>query len=292
VRERLQQVFGSGGDAYIVPGKPHLGVRSALFECDASDGWSYEALQKPDASTRRFYLTGFNAVAHHAGASLALRSRGGRAYDRLEVAFLKQPGGGRAQVLVDGSPGGEIDLDGAYAVEGPDTGPFSLDHSAPDALWPSVKLGAIGIHDTGSAYGAALGFQIGPKLPVASGAHGLGVEGLMLAGGMVGRLTAVLNLGGFVDPAPDAISGRPIGLEVGLDLQFKLDHIDRFQLTGELGGTHFFSSDPDQLQATLGFVWSARPTLDLSITGLLGSLSGGDRYGLLLGVSPKLRLFK
>jgi hypothetical protein len=34
----------------------------------------------------------------------------------------------------------EIDLDGAYAVEGPDNGPFSLDHSAPDALWPSVKL--------------------------------------------------------------------------------------------------------------------------------------------------------
>jgi lysophospholipase L1-like esterase len=113
VRERLQQVFGAGGDAYIVPGKPHLGVRSALFECDASDGWSYEALQKPDALTRRFYLTGFNAVARHAGASLALRSRGGRAYDRLEVAFLKQPGGGRAEVLVDGSPSGEIDLDGA-----------------------------------------------------------------------------------------------------------------------------------------------------------------------------------
>jgi len=113
VRERLQQVFGAGGDAYIVPGKPHLGVRSALFECDASDGWSYEALQKPDASTRRFYLTGFNAIAHHAGASLALRSRGGRSYDRLEVSFLKQPGGGRAEVLVDGSPSGEIDLDGA-----------------------------------------------------------------------------------------------------------------------------------------------------------------------------------
>jgi hypothetical protein len=186
----------------------------------------------------------------------------------------------------------EIDLDGAYAVEGPDNGPFSLDHSAPDALWPSVKLGAAGIHDTGSAYGAALGFQIGPKLPVASGAHGLGVEALMLTGGMVGRLTTVLNFGGFVDPAPDASSGRPIGIEIGLDLQFKLDHIDRFQLTGELSGTHFISSDPDQLQATLGFVWSVRPTLGLSITGLLGSLSGGDRYGLLLGVSPKVRLFE
>ncbi len=112
VRERLQQVFGSGGEAYIVPGKPNIGVRSALFESDASDGWSYEALQKSD-ERRRFYLSGFNAVARHAGASLTLRARGSLPYNRLEVAFLKQPGGGRAEVQVDGEPSGQIDLNGA-----------------------------------------------------------------------------------------------------------------------------------------------------------------------------------
>ena len=186
----------------------------------------------------------------------------------------------------------EIDLDGAYAVEGPATGPFSLDHSAPDALWLSAKLGVYGIHDTGDAFGAALGLQVGPKFPVAAGAHGLGVESLLLTGGMIGRMTAVLNLGGFIDPAPNATSNRQTGFEAGLDLRFRLDDRDRFGLTGELGGTHFISPDPDQLQATLGFVWSVRPTLDLSLTGLVGSLSGGDRYGLLLGVSPKVRLFK
>ncbi len=52
VRERLQQAFGFGGDAYIVPGRPHLGVRSALFDSDASDGWNYEALQRSDAKRR------------------------------------------------------------------------------------------------------------------------------------------------------------------------------------------------------------------------------------------------
>jgi lysophospholipase L1-like esterase len=112
VRERLQQVFGAGGMDYIVPGRPHPGVRSALFDSDASDGWTYEALQKSEDS-RRFYLTGFNAVARHAGASLNLKARGDLAYDRVQVAFLKQPGGGKAEVLVDGAPGGEIDLDGA-----------------------------------------------------------------------------------------------------------------------------------------------------------------------------------
>jgi lysophospholipase L1-like esterase len=112
VRERLQQAYGTGGDVYIVPGRPNVGVRSAVFDSEASEGWNYEALQRSDAR-RKFYLTGFNAVAHHAGASLNLRARGGRPYDRLEVAFLKEPGGGRAQVLLDGAPGGEIDLDGA-----------------------------------------------------------------------------------------------------------------------------------------------------------------------------------
>ena len=127
VRERLQQAFGTGGDAYIVPGKPHIGVRSALFESDATDGWTYEALQKSDVK-RRFYLTGFNAIARRAGAALSLRSRGGRAYDRVEVAFLKEPGGGKAEVLIDGTPTGSIDLDGTaderatLALRAPTTG--------------------------------------------------------------------------------------------------------------------------------------------------------------------------
>ena len=112
VRERLQQMFGAGGMDYLVPGKPHPGVRSALFDSDVTDGWSYEALQKSDES-RRFYLSGFNAVAHHAGASLSLKAKGGLAYDSVQVAFLKQPGGGRAEVLVDGQSGGDINLDGA-----------------------------------------------------------------------------------------------------------------------------------------------------------------------------------
>jgi hypothetical protein len=186
----------------------------------------------------------------------------------------------------------ELDLDGAYAVEGPEMGPFSLDHSAPDALWPSVKLGIFGIHDTGGAYGAAFGLQVGPKLPVASGSHGVGLEMLLIFGGMVGHLTTAMNAGAFLDPAPDPASDRRAGINLGVDLLYKLGNEDRYALTGEVSGTRFLSPDPDQLQATLGFVWSARPTLDLSITGLIGTPTGGDRYGILFGISPKVRLFR
>ena len=37
VRARLQEAFGDGGDAFLVPGAPHVGVRSALFSTDASE---------------------------------------------------------------------------------------------------------------------------------------------------------------------------------------------------------------------------------------------------------------
>jgi len=111
VRDKLQEAFGAGGDAFVVPGKPHVGVRSALFTSDASDDWSYEAMQRSD-DHKRFHLSGFNAVAHHASAALTMRSRSGRAYDYANVAFLAQPGGGHAEVLLDGASAGEVNLDG------------------------------------------------------------------------------------------------------------------------------------------------------------------------------------
>jgi hypothetical protein len=185
----------------------------------------------------------------------------------------------------------ELDLDGAYAIEGPSTGPFSFDHAAPDSLWPSLKLGLFDAHDAEAKRAWALGVQIGPKIPVAAGSHGLGVEGLMLVGYMVGPLHTALNMGAFVDPAPDSLSGRPTGIEAGLDFECELDRSQRYSLLGEFSGVRFFSDDPHQLLATVGFKWAVLASLDLSILGLWGFLAGNDRYGVLLGVSPKFRLF-
>jgi lysophospholipase L1-like esterase len=116
VRERLQQAFGTGGDAFIVPGKPHVGVRSAVFSSDASDDWSYEALQRSD-DHKRFHLSGFNALTRHADATLTMRSRNGRPYDVADIDFLQSPGGGKAEVLLDGASAGEVDLDGGAGRE-------------------------------------------------------------------------------------------------------------------------------------------------------------------------------
>ena len=191
-------------------------------------------------------------------------------------------------------PNVELDLDGAYAIEGPATGPFSFDHAAPDSLWPSLKLGLLDFLDTtkdhsGAAF--ALGFQLGPKLPVAAQAHGLGFESLALLGYGTQRVHTALNLGGFVETAPDASSSRPKGLEGGLDLGVDLGADGRFSVTGEVSAVRFFSSDPRQLLATGGMTWSATPEFDLSLVGLVGLVNGSDRFGALLGISPKMHLF-
>jgi hypothetical protein len=186
----------------------------------------------------------------------------------------------------------ELDLDGAYAVSGPDSGAFSLDHSVPDSLWPSVKVGLWNDHDHDRSRSRAVGIQVGPKLPVAPGAHGLGGEALLVLGGSRGGLNLVLNIGGFIEPAQDAASNRQVGGEAGLDLQLQLDSQNRFQLTGELATSYFVSPDPNQLHATGGITWSATPMLDFSVVFLAGFLAGDDRYGILFGVSPKLRMFE
>ncbi|MFI5306853.1 MAG: hypothetical protein ACHQ53_05865 [Polyangiales bacterium] len=186
----------------------------------------------------------------------------------------------------------ELDLDGAYAVEGPRRGPFSFDHAAPDSLWPAAKVGVYDANDRSARTAFAVGFQLGPKLPVAAASHGLGVEGLALVGTAIARTHLVWNAGAFVDPAPDAPPSRPVGLELGVDVDIDLDAQDQFSFSGSISGVRFLSADPDQLLFTGGITWSPLETLDLSLLGLVGVLQGSDRYGVLVGVSPKLRLFR
>jgi hypothetical protein len=186
----------------------------------------------------------------------------------------------------------ELDLDGAYAIEGPSRGPFAFDHAAPDSLWVSAKFGLFDWRNEQAKTAWATGVQAGPKLPVARGSHGVGFEGVWLVGFTVKRTHLVLNTGAFQDPNPDRQSGHPVGLELGLDLEHELDSSGRFSLKAEVAGVYFLSADPHQLASTFGPAWHPHPDLELSLIGLVGYLDGGDRYGLLFGVAPKLHLFE
>jgi hypothetical protein len=180
----------------------------------------------------------------------------------------------------------ELDIDGAYAIEGAPGKPFSFDHEAPDPLWPSLKAGVVDLVDEELSQTYAVGAQLGPKLPTYSGGHGFGVEGLLLGGVSLGATQFSCNLGGFVDPAPERGSPRPIGVESGITWDQDLDRAGHYAISTDLSGVVFVSHDPAQLQAAFGPVVEATSWLDLSLTGLLGFLPGSDRYGVVLGFSP------
>ena len=184
----------------------------------------------------------------------------------------------------------ELDVDGAYAIEGPGNGQFSFDHPAPDNLWVAAKLGLYDSRDDGRSAAWAIGAQLGPKLPLANDAHGIGYEALLLVGHTRGESHIVLNAGGLVDPGAGISSGRPAGIEGGLDLDLHFGH-SPLSITGELAAVHFFSPDADQLNMTGGVTLAASEQLDFSLLGLVGFL-GGDRAGVLFGVSPKFALFR
>ncbi|HTJ43903.1 MAG TPA: hypothetical protein VL463_17475 [Kofleriaceae bacterium] len=62
-------------------------------------------------------------------------------------------------------------------------------------------------------------------------------------------------------------------------------------MVAELGGIAYTSPDAPELAGTLGLQWSPNPWIDLSVVGLFGLASGSDPYGLLVGLSPKARLW-
>jgi hypothetical protein len=183
----------------------------------------------------------------------------------------------------------ELDVDGELAVAGPNDGTFTFDRFRPDNTWTALKVGLLDF-TTGDHVWTA-GVQLGPKLPTAHANRGVGGEGLVLLGWRRGEASLVVNLGGLLDPAPHAGSPRPAAFEGGIDLSLPLDADGRWALAGGLSGVRYVSPDNDQLNALLGVVWSPSDLLDLSLTVFGGPLDGGDRWGVLFGFSPKVRLW-
>lgn len=184
----------------------------------------------------------------------------------------------------------EIDLDGAYAID-PRT---AAGDAAPDNLWLAGKIGVFDLRWEHFMFSG--GVQLGPRLPVAHGAVGVGFDGLLLVGLAFNRTHLVLNLGGYIDPGQPTMdptkTARPIGVQLGLAVDVDLTRDGRFGFHGELGGVVGVAVDPSQVVLAAGLVFSPNDNLDLSILALVGLLPGADRAGGMLGVSPKLVLWR
>jgi lysophospholipase L1-like esterase len=102
LRRRLQARFGDGGPGFVVPVVPF--PSSAHQELDVEDGGGWTTLRAKGAkrSTDAYGLAGY-AVEAGAEAWGAASLRGAApAASRFDVSYLRQPGGGRFELLVDG----------------------------------------------------------------------------------------------------------------------------------------------------------------------------------------------
>lgn len=98
IRQRLQGRFGDGGTGLIVPRNP-MSARRRGVSSGATQGWQIEGIGGRSES---------DGIYGPAGISLATTSRNERIWleascNHFEVYYVRQPGGGKIDVTLDGS---------------------------------------------------------------------------------------------------------------------------------------------------------------------------------------------
>jgi lysophospholipase L1-like esterase len=107
IRHLLQSRFGDGGTGFLLPGRPFLGFRRLETKSTATSGWTTEGLAQATGDGL-FGLGGTCISTRRMGQSLSLEATG----SRFQLFYLRQPGGGRLSISVDGDPNTIIETDG------------------------------------------------------------------------------------------------------------------------------------------------------------------------------------
>jgi lysophospholipase L1-like esterase len=110
LRQALQAEFGDAGPGFVMPGKPFPHHHHTLVEYSTSKGLTGARINR-SVREGKFGLFGA-ALKAKKSVSVHLRTRhygkaSGKASE-LELYYLKQPGGGRVQLSVDGKPLGSV----------------------------------------------------------------------------------------------------------------------------------------------------------------------------------------
>jgi len=108
LREFFQNRFGDAGHGFVMPARPWRGYRHLDVQVDSSAGWfTDKAYRKSGRKDGLYGLAGFSCSAgdnaQWAWVGTSTKSAFGRRVSRFQVFFLKQPGGGRFDIKVDGS---------------------------------------------------------------------------------------------------------------------------------------------------------------------------------------------
>lgn len=97
IRRDLQREFGDGGAGYMIPRNPQSTPRRGVVN-GATSGWWIDGVGQKGMYEPFLGLAGLSLTTDRAGESAWLETT----CKRFEVYFLKQPGGGAIDILVDG----------------------------------------------------------------------------------------------------------------------------------------------------------------------------------------------
>ncbi|PYS73062.1 MAG: hypothetical protein DMF69_05890 [Acidobacteria bacterium] len=97
IRERFQNEFGDGGAGFIVPRNPMTTRRRSVVS-GATDGWRIDGIGGRSSPDAIYGPAGINLTTNGPGESAWLEASA----SRFEVYFVREPGGGKIQISVDG----------------------------------------------------------------------------------------------------------------------------------------------------------------------------------------------
>jgi lysophospholipase L1-like esterase len=112
MRERLQTRFGDAGHGFVLLGEPWNFYRHHHVLSGASGRWKQYRLTHPRDLAGLYGLGGVSFRASRRGARVwvATDPEGpiGQKAARIEISYLRQPGGGSMDLFVDGEPVGRV----------------------------------------------------------------------------------------------------------------------------------------------------------------------------------------
>lgn len=97
IRRNFQRDFGDGGPGYISAKNP-FSTRRRGVETGTSSGWVIDGVGSAGANDGLYGLSGFSMSTARAGESVWLET----ICNHFEIYYLRQPGGGTINILVDG----------------------------------------------------------------------------------------------------------------------------------------------------------------------------------------------
>ncbi|MBC8073347.1 MAG: hypothetical protein IAG13_33815 [Deltaproteobacteria bacterium] len=113
LRAYLQARFGDGGPGFVPLGRATKWSRHQEYALESSREWAKHSRGKSASEGAHYGLSGTALAARKKGASCRLEpakaAQSSRSVASFELWFLRQPGGGRASVSVDGSPVATLD---------------------------------------------------------------------------------------------------------------------------------------------------------------------------------------